>query len=184
MRYIIALALLLNFSSLHAQKNENMVPWDMYHKLSINDFTIKSKADTLTPYFNGTFTIFFYKGVKLGNNYNKNVQAQMSKSASWLDTSISVEGQLRIIQLDFDIAEVYARKMRKQLREESFSKKKFLAIYDDIVTEWTKRRTVYYNDLFKKGQHSGETLTKWEEIINEELSQLEEFIGKGRDKSD
>ena len=100
------------------QQNDGYLLWSASHKLSVDDFAIKTQQVETTPSF-GQFTVDYQvNGFDfLTRNFNKRVRNYFIRSASWIDTSINVNQSLTYQQTLFDICEVYARRFRKALRE-------------------------------------------------------------------
>ena len=123
---------------------------------------------------NSTLEGYIYSGVgfvveQKGKTIWFNVQAFMEPAQSWLrDTSSATT--LEHEQAHFDITEIYARKMRKELyqvKSVNAGKK----IYQKLFKMLEKEQTA-----FDKYQYGEEGVTsKWKSKIVKELSKLKEF---------
>jgi hypothetical protein len=141
---ILIFIVFISKSSL-SQANEEYITWDSSSRLTIEDFQLR-KADSTHLLYYGAFIIYFQQNVfKFGYNYNKNVKAQMIKSGSWLDTTTHPKGQLRILQDEFDIYEIYARHFRKMLNNEhNLNRKKLKQIYSNLTIELNARLESFF----------------------------------------
>jgi hypothetical protein len=159
-----------------SQSDNNYITWSDSQKLNINNFTIR-KSDSTNFAYIGSFVIYFHRGfVKIGKNYNKNVEAQMLKSASWIDTSYSPISEIRILQDEFDLCEVYTRKLRKKLKEEThLTEKKFKKIYADVFEEFQIQLQLLSKDMWNCSKGCNDRLETWETKIQGELITLDQF---------
>lgn len=164
--------------ALWAQNNSDYLPWSDTRKLSVNDFAIKTKQQETTPSF-AQFTISF-EPIGFGfftKNFNKKVHNYFLPAASWIDTTADVAQSLRYQQTLFDLAEIYTRQMRKELRE---NRSQFLK-NGNFVNELNNRemaafakRRVAYDSETRFG--TLDVLQKaWEGQIQKELAALDKY---------
>ena len=161
-----------------AQNNDNYLYWSASRKLMLNDFAIKTsdgKAGTSAAqyYFSYEVNSFDF----MTKNFNKKVHNCIIRSASWIDTTYDVKTSLRYQQTLFDLAEVYARHFRKDLKD---NRKKLLKGTDFIkdlnsknMTDFAKRQ-IEYNDDTQFGTNRV-MQERWEQQIQLELNQLKAF---------
>jgi len=158
--------------------NENFFFWSSTHKLSIEDFVIKTKNLETTPSF-AQFSVDYKVGGFdfLAKNFNKKVRSYMIKSASWIDTTYNIEASLKYQQTLFDMCEIYTRKFRKDLKE---NKKKIAGgtqfieeLNSKIMTDFSNRRVEYDRET-KFGSDTVKQ-AEWEIQIIKELEGLKEF---------
>jgi hypothetical protein len=110
-------------------------------------------------------------------NFNKKVHNCIIRSASWIDTTYDVKTSLRYQQTLFDLAEIYARHFRKDLKE---NRKKLATgtefvkeLSTNAMTDFAKRQVDYVSDT-RFGTNSV-MQERWEGIIKLELDALKEF---------
>ena len=110
-------------------------------------------------------------------NFNKKVKNTIIKSASWIDTTQYVAISLRYQQTLFDIAEVYARKFRKELKENRKQIARGLTIVHDInsriCSDFSKRRLQF--DAETKSGTDNDRLSFWEQQVRQELIDLVDY---------
>lgn len=178
MKLSLSLLLILNVTSICvAQDNPDYLLWNSNHELTLDDFGIK-KSD---PSYNSfaQFTVEQYvSGLDfMTKNFNKKVKNLMIKSASWIDTTQNVQESLKYHQILFDISEVYARKLRKDLKENRKQIAKGLSIVNDLSAknsaEFAKRRLEYDGDT-EYGKNS-QKLLLWDQKIKQELGELSDY---------
>lgn len=157
---------------------EDELLWSHSRKLTAEDFQIK-KVDAFTP-VKSTFIISWeLNGFGVFNkNFNKNITNKFIKSASIVDeNSANVIDYVDYQQTTFDLAEIYARKMREDL----FLNKSKLWKGFDFASEILKiRLNEYYKvqALMDSQTNSGTDKAKleyWKEAIAAELLVTEQF---------
>lgn len=161
-----------------AQKKDDYLLWSASHKLTVDDFAIKTKQVETTPSF-AQFTVDYQvNGFDfLTKNFNKKVHNYFIKTASWIDTTAAIQQSLLYQQTLFDICEVYTRQFRKALRENRKKLLKGTAITEELnkqfVSAFARRRVDYDRET-----RFGADLTKqkdWESQIQKELAELSDF---------
>ena len=154
--------------------------WSTTHKLTVNDFKLDppvSKQETAYSQFIIAHKINAFDAMK--RNLNQRVDNIFHGRGSWIDTLNieNIEEALGFQQLQFDLAEVQARKFRKQLLQ---NKGKILGgfeivnqISDDIMAQFTEIRA---NMVTETDYGRNEKAVKlWEERIATELEELDQF---------
>ena len=154
--------------------------WSITDKLTIQDFKFSppvSSQEIAYSQFIIAHKINAFDAMK--RNLNQRVDNIFHGRGSWIDTLNieNIEGVLGFQQLQFDLAEVQARKFRKQLLE---NKGKILGgfeivnqISDDIMTEFTEIRA---HMVAETDYGRNEKAVKlWEDKIAAELKQLDQF---------
>lgn len=174
-------ALLIAPTALFAQSNDGYLYWSANRKLTAEDFAIKTtnlQAGACYALINFSYEV---NGMDfMTKNFNKKVHNYILRSASWIDTSYDVKASLRYQQTLFDLAEIYARHLRKDLKD---NRKKLLKGTDFIkelssknMTEFSKRQIEYDSDTrFGTNPIMQE---RWEALIKMELDQLKEFAAE------
>jgi hypothetical protein len=161
-----------------AQSNGEYLYWSATHKLTVSDFAIKTsdgKAGTSAAQYNFSYEV---NGLDfMTKNFNKKVHNCILRSASWIDTTYDVSVSLRYQQTLFDLAEIYARHFRRDLRD---NRKKLLKSTDFVkelstksMTDFSKRQIEYISDT----QFGTNPVMQqaWEQRIQQELEGLKEF---------
>ena len=101
----------------------------------------------------------------------------MIKSASWIDTNANMIETILYQQTLFDISEIYARQLRKELRENRSKILKGTGIVEELniklMTAFSKRRLLYTQETNFARYLAAQT--KWEKIIKSELDDLKQF---------
>lgn len=161
-----------------AQSNDDYLYWSARHKLTVNDFVIKTsdlKAGSCFARFYFSYEVHGFDFMT--KNFNNKVHNCILRSASWIDTSYDVRISLRYQQTLFDLSEIYARHFRKDLKE---NRKKLLKGTDFIkelsakeMADFSKRQIDYDTETqFGTNKIMQE---RWEALIQLELDQLNEF---------
>lgn len=160
------------------QQNGDYLLWSASHKLTVDDFAIKTKQVETTPSF-GQFTVDYQvNGFDfLTKNFNKRVHNYFIRSASWIDTTTAVQQSLVYQQTLFDLCEVYTRQFRKALRE---NRKKLLkgtgiteVLNKSFVSAFAQRRVDY--DRETRFGTDAARQREWELRIQKELAELSDF---------
>ncbi len=173
---ISLICLLTNYA--FGQSNQDNLNWSATHKLTLDDFSIKTKSNESTSSFAQFSVEYQVNGFDfLTKNFNKKVHNYIIKTASWIDTTADINQSLLYQQTLFDICEIYTRQFRKELRE---NRKKIAngteiakELNNKIMTDFSKRRIEYDRET-----KYGADLTKqkeWENQIQKELLELKDF---------
>lgn len=174
----LSLILVLKVSFSQSNQNNDYISWSPARKLTLDDFIIKTTDLKTTPSFAQFFMGFEVKGFDfMTKNFNKKVNNQIIKSASWIDTSYDITESLKYQQTLWDMCEVYARHFRKELkqnRRKIASGTEFIReLNAKIMSDFSKRRIQY--DTETKFGSVKEKQTQWEIQIQKELDDLKEF---------
>jgi len=179
MRKLLIITLTIGlFMNGFSQDNPDFLLWSSSHKLAIDDFGIK-KNDSNSGLSFAQFSMeYSVSGFDfMTKNFNKKVKNTIIKSASWIDTTQNVELSLRYQQTLFDIAEIYTRRFRKELRENRKQIANGLTIVQEInsriSSDFAKRRLQFDSET-----NSGTNIEKqliWEQQIKQELLELSDY---------
>jgi hypothetical protein len=174
---VVAVVLFLGLSSV-AQENPDYLMWSPTKKLDLNDFGIKKSNSTAGSSFAQFSLDFSLAGFDyFSKNFNKKVKNSVIKSASWIDTTANVEASIKYQQTLFDIAEIYARIFRKELKENRKQLVKGLhfveSVNSRVSSEFTKRRLKYDEETKSGTDFAKQQL--WEDQIRKELDELSDF---------
>lgn len=162
----------------YSQDNPDFLFWSSSHRLTTNDFGIKQtnlKPGTSFAQFTIDYSVNGFDFMT--KNFNKKVKNAIIKSASWIDTTQHVASSLRYQQTLFDMAEVYVRKFRKELRDNRKQLIKGLNIVKEIdskiSSDFAKRRLAYDSET-ETGNNEKQQLY-WEEQLKKELQELSDY---------
>lgn len=188
-RIIIGFLIALFCTNLVVAQNlqEGQKRWSSEDKLTVDDFKIKiadEKSDVIFSQFAINYEIggfdFFTK------NLNQKVHNIFLGNASWIDTTKieTVDKQIEYQQSQFDIAEIYTRKFRKEVLKNKTEIIKGFEIVkqidNKIMAGLSEERL-----KFIKETENGHNLTKlqeWREKIAFELEDLNEFRFENKTK--
>jgi hypothetical protein len=163
------LLLLMPVSIAAQDKNEELVAWDPSSKLTWADY--KAKPD---PSSDAAATTTTYLGIEYNmkrDGFTYKISCRFSRNRSWglhrTDYILSHE------QGHFDIAEIFARKLHKELAEYNFNKRTYpddlKKIYDRVMREKEAMQDLYDGEtnhsINRKKQ--AEWLLKIEELLME-----------------
>ncbi len=175
-------------------ENDSIIYWSEDRKLSWDDF--KFKTDTTQKVIGKALATSQTNIQFINSTKNTIVIAYFSKVQSWSITRI--DDVLEHEQLHFDIAELFARKIRKaisELKKKNIVDQNYYDIYEKYRKEWEE-----YNKLFDSGilaTYAEKTITEtgveyaliesevsklyvigqnyWKEKIHKELKELEAY---------
>lgn len=160
------------------QDDQDNLQWSASHKITLDDFSIKTKSNETTSSFAQFSVDYQVSGFDfMTKNFNKKVRNYIIKTASWIDTTSNINQSLLYQQTLFDICEIYTRQFRKALRE---NRKKIAngteiakELNNKIMTDFSKRRIDY--DRETKFGTDLTTQKEWELQIQKELLELNDF---------
>lgn len=157
----------------------NFVYWSENRKLTADDFNIKRSNSTSSLLVQSSLS-YRVKNINIWNGKPTfEVHNYIVKTASWIgiDTTMKLSNEILHVQTLFDLAEVYARKLRKELkannRKLSINLDYAKELYTQNAIELSKRQAQYVQDW--ESEHQEEVQKQWEEQIKKELAQLKEY---------
>ncbi len=154
--------------------------WRSDSKLTINDFKIKisnENNDAVYAQFMISHSIGGFDFMK--RNLNNKIKNRFLGNASWIDTTKveSIEKQIDFQQMQFDLAEIQARKFRKRILKDKGQISKGFDIVEkinnEIIAEFSNVRLELMRET-ESGRNE-EKVSKWKEKIKTELEDLDEF---------
>jgi hypothetical protein len=179
---ILFISLLISFKNCYSQnqkyfENDTIIIWNENSKLKWTDFKgSEVLKNHLLDRAGTSYGLYIYPRKFLSNEYLKlNVIALFYKQSSW---SIEYSSELlKHEQLHFDIAEIYARKLRRcfALMKKSGIKDAFE--YINLFTEF-EDKCKNYQDLYDLETDHGKNTIKqleWENKIIYDLNSLKEY---------
>jgi hypothetical protein len=175
--FILLLLLSLPFY-LHGQSSKDVLEWNEYYKLSWEDFQGIPAEGTFGDA--GTAVQIKAKPYMVGKDVHYDVVAYFNRKKSWArDRSQSL---LAHEQLHFNIAELYARKIRKKIETLSDNGVNDIETYNSAI----KALLLESNDadeLYDKQTLHGaivKSQAEWERKVQTELSDLQVYKKKKR----
>jgi hypothetical protein len=160
-----------------AQTNagDTLVKWDAKNKISWSDFTIK---DTTNRYAAECLTFF------KANFYLKNdsvfcqVIAYLNADRSWRKPDLQTDGSYAINheQKHFDITEIFARKIRKELINSTANEQEVQNIYFSNAKACRDFQDLYDKETLHSLQKANQDV--WDKKISDLLASLEPYKEK------
>jgi hypothetical protein len=182
--YIIACSLSFLFScaTLHTQKepafnSNDIVRWSDTTKLSWDDFTGEVPANTtLGSEVTVVIPAEFHRATFLDSAFSK-VECFMVKKSSWAVKTKTKKQVLAYHQIFFDLYELSARKLRKQIAETNFKAENPVGLFDSIRTDQSnalEKTLSRYRSETESGMNT-KKMMEWAEMTAKELTELEDF---------
>lgn len=148
---------------------EDKIHWNNSRKLSWQDFKGNPRESSQ---FSAESSLQISYGLKISQeggvtNYLFTVDCYFEKKDSWVKPDKKTDALLKHEQIHFDIAEYFARKLRKEFKKNTFTiadyQSKSKAIFNKNFTEYQSYQTAYDEDT----RHGSipEEQAKWEEKV-------------------
>jgi hypothetical protein len=178
MRRISLLIILLSFfklSSFCQGEGEELIDWKGAKKLTWTDYKGQPQAGTDAAAATTTYLGIEYLIDEKGFTFK--IQCRFSKTKSWgkSKTDYILEHE----QGHFDIAEIFARKLNKNMSEYKFNKDSFRkdlkSIYDSVAIEKENFQNQY--DLETDHSRKKDQQAAWNLKIKEWLTNFEKYSG-------
>lgn len=171
--------LLFSVTFISAQSNtQDEKLWSYQSKLTVGDYQITTDnlENPVKSQINLSWQLMGFS--VLNKNFNQNVTNKFIRSASLINPDLpNVKDLLYYQQINFDMAEVYARKMRKDL---FINKSKLWKGFDfatkilnDNLHEFYKVQLLMDRDT--NGGLDAEKVMKWKTLIDTELNNSNQF---------
>jgi len=162
----------LQFLSFAESKDDDYIPWNSGKKLGWADFRMDHPSNTNDAALTTTFVGFSFS--RTGDNIKFDIECKFQKSRSWM--RIKTDYILKHEQGHFDIAEIFARKLNKEItlylaknkRHEELNK-----IYTKVMNE--KRDTQQLYDSETNHSINKTQQASWNKKIEEMLEDLKEY---------
>jgi len=175
----------VTYSSLgQGNRQIGYMPWHRLDSLKL-DFLVIDKTNDNTKTCDLHFLIkisgdaFTKKHRKLAKSFLNWCVKNYMFDDSWIDTAYGTTSQIQFMQTQFDLAEVYARKLRKALYENGHATNKFVrTTQKDLLTECNNE----FNrlELETSNGKNKEELEKWRIYISTNLIALVEYESSER----
>ncbi len=136
--------LLIVFFSSNTESTE-LIYWEEGTKLTWDDFAGKPNYAYKDISALTTSGIIHYMGCEDGK-ITYRLRSYFDKSQSWVKKEAYTDHHLRHEQVHFDITELYARKLRKELSEREFvcgQEKEFETFIDNFMVQWQSEQMNY-----------------------------------------
>jgi hypothetical protein len=167
---IIFIGSLVFFS--FTSKDDDYIPWNIERKLSWDDFLAPSPANSSDAALTTTYVGFSFSKSRDVINYK--IECKFQKSRSW--GRVKTDYILNHEQGHFDIAEIFARKLNKEIKEylsKSNKHEGMNPIYSKLMQEKRDMQTLY-------DEESNHSINKtkqaeWNEKIEDLLDELESY---------
>ncbi|TXD56116.1 hypothetical protein ES044_17375 [Polaribacter sp. IC066] len=154
--------------------------WNSEKKLTVNDFKIKISDENNEAVFSQFVISYSAQGFDfLKRNLNNKIGNIFFGNASWIDTTKvkDIDKQLKFQQAQFDLAEIQARKFRKELFIKKWKISKGFDIMNkisnEIMTEFSEIRLKLIRET--EGGQNKQKFSEWKEKIENKLKELNEF---------
>ncbi len=156
-------------------KNEDVIIWNKNRLLTWDDF--KGKVDTTTEHLAVTYSRTSTTFKSLKDTLFMSVIATMNPVKSWKRSNKLSKEVLKHEQLHFDIAELYARKLKLELGKMVVTKKEAQKKIDELLTLNTQQFKQYQALYDKETDHSKlkAKQLEWGNKITKGLKELEVY---------
>jgi predicted secreted Zn-dependent protease len=163
----------LSLAQTAATSSRDLLEWNEFYQLQWHDFQGKRTDDAIGDA--GTVVQIKAKPYMLKKKVRYDVYAYFSRKKSWAsDTS---DALLRHERLHFDIAEVYARKIRKKIQELSDRDvndvKTYNAAVQEILEESNEADRLY--DIQTLHGSLPKRQAEWAKKVRQELTELKRY---------
>jgi hypothetical protein len=170
--FVIVFASSILLFSFTKKKNDDYIPWNTERKLTWEDFLAETPGNTSDAALTTTYIGFSFSKNRDVITYK--IECKFQKSRSW--GRVKTEYILKHEQGHFDIAEIFARKLNKELKAylaKSNNHEGLNPIYSKIMQEKRDMQQLYD----KESNHSIYKVkqAEWNEKIEDLLDEYEEF---------
>ena len=168
---VILLAIILFPTNCFSQSD--MIHWNNQYKLKWTDFA--ATAETSLDAAALTAATISYKSYYVNDSLKFKVDCYFTRSKSW--TKDNNDTLLKHEQGHFDITEIFARKLRKELSEIPEAKVSSNAIdriFKNIMAEKKRMQNLYDSETNSSLNRSEQS--RWEQLISDELKKLGKYI--------
>jgi hypothetical protein len=179
MRILINLLLLVTISVCGQQQPQ--IEWQNETQLSWDDFKAEPDYGSATAAITASGISYSFAGTIKGDNISvtSNVSCYFHPHLSWVKMELASDNLLAHEQLHFNIAELYARKLRKRIASFNFSeelKKEMNRHYEDILVELKQFQSKY--DSETDFSRNLEQQMLWQKKISTLLVEYKNYTAK------
>ena len=166
---------------------EGQKRWNSDSKLTIDDFKIKISDENNDAVFSQFMISHSISGFDfMKRNLNQKIGNIFLGNASWIDTTkiVSIDKQIDFQQMQFDFAEIQARKFRKRVLKDKSKIAKGFDIVNQINNKIMAELSEMRLELIKETEsgRNEQKVTEWKEKIATELKELDEFRFENKKK--
>ena len=178
--HVLFTLIFLNSFNLFSQElsvKQDTILWDKRVRLKWSDFM--GKPDTLSEGLAGCAAAIYVEGFRDNGLPNFFVSNSFIKKNAWTKDTTSV-ALLQHEQLHFDIAEVYARKIRKVVDSLRLKKVEAIEVYSTEIKKLLNMRNEtnsLYDEQTAHGTY-GNLQSEWNHKILKELAALDAYAAK------
>ena len=179
--FILAAVIILCVTTINAQQK---ISWTNDNEITKADFkgnTPEMAEDNLQQYLFSCTWEFNFQMASLqftfSKNFNKYVDAYYLPQQSWIEEGELTDDLLLMANLDFDIAELFARRFRKEIYDNKrwdSSPQIFNEVHSKIQYDYVNYRAKIESEYRSKGNIE-EVVTKYSKEVNDEILKLNEF---------
>jgi len=169
------IAAILLFISVLTNAQENFITWNENIPLQWDDFS--GKADNSSNFEAESFAEVKYT-YQFNNprDFHFNVKASFNRNTSWIKQGYKSDALLKHEQVHFDIAELYARKLKIAFDHYTYSsnyEEEIAEIFNRVKINYHKTQQLYDQDT----KHSliATTQKEWEVLVREELDKIKQI---------
>jgi len=173
MKYFNLLFLLLPSVFFAQNKDEDLLKWNADKKLTWADYKASPDPESDAAASTTTYLVIDYN--ISSSSFTFKIKSFFSKTRSWgLHKTAYI---LSHEQGHFDLAEVFARKLNKKMREYKFNRKTYQKDLNKIYDEVTKEKSDTQNQYDKETRHSIDKSrqAEWLDKIEEMLEEYKEY---------
>lgn len=180
----VKMFIILNFIYCYSysQIDTNTVIWSDRNQLTLNDFRGDSRVSMTYHGYGGEASVYITKKIitQGTNSIKLIITADFIKSQSWFNerlNDIQKTDALPHEQLHFDIAELYARKLRSVILGSKLGKNDLMKLIDVEYRNYVKKMMQEQRRYDKETNHSNNfsNQKKWKDFIHSELEYYEAF---------
>jgi hypothetical protein len=176
-RYLlIGLLLVLSESTQKDSEEESIIIWNNIDRLTWEDFTGPPNDTSISTASCATSIYFKYRFTEYGRIVFY-IYSYFLKNDSWVKSNEKSSWILSHENLHFDITEIFARKLRKEVSSFSFSKDRIYqqsdSILEIIIEELSVFQSLYDSETSHSKNYKAQDI--WNEKINNLLKSLEDF---------
>lgn len=170
-KFFILFVTLLFFVSFKQRTEKEKILWSEDRPLTWNDF--KGKPEKRFAAASTSYDI-----LKEVNKNSVEIKAVFFTQSSWKKTSWINDQVLAHEQKHFDIVELYARKLRKQIKETKFTSYEDLKSKMETLYDVNDKAMDKYQDLYDEetdGSMNGDKQREWQAKIMKEIKALDAY---------
>ncbi len=170
-KFFIVFSSLFLFLSFKQKTEKEIILWQEDRPLTWDDF--KGKPERRFAAASTSYDI-----LKTVNKNSVEIKAVFFTQTSWKKTSWINDQVLAHEQKHFDIVELYARKLRKQIKETKFTSYEDLKTKLEVLYDANDKAMDKYQDLYDEetdGSMNGDKQREWQKKIMKEIKDLDAY---------